>query len=66
MVITAQQLPHMSADELREAVQSLFKTLTFKQTTIDKLTHENAICWRRLNTDHLCQLNFDQGLKLAV
>jgi len=39
----------MSADELREVVQSLFKTLTsnadeirFKQATIDKLTHENA------------------------
>jgi transposase len=53
MVITAQQLPHMSADELREVVQSLFKTLTsnadeirFKQATIDKLTHENAILKR--------------------
>ncbi|ABD70426.1 transposase IS66 [Rhodoferax ferrireducens T118] len=42
MVIASEQLPHMSADELREAVQSLFKTLTFKQATIDKLTHENA------------------------
>ena len=37
-----QKLPSMSADELRETVQSLFKTLTFKQATIDKLTHENA------------------------
>ncbi|MEI8159407.1 MAG: hypothetical protein WCH60_21305 [Burkholderiales bacterium] len=36
----------MSADELREVVQSLFQTLTFKQATIDKLTHENAILKR--------------------
>ena len=42
MVIAPEQVPHMSADQLREAVQSLFKTLTFQQATIDKLTHENA------------------------
>ena len=49
MVIAPEQVPHMSADQLREAVQSLFKTLAsktdelrFKQATIDKLTHENA------------------------
>ena len=49
MVIAPEKLPQMSADELREVVQSLFKTLTsnadeirFKQATIDKLTHENA------------------------
>jgi transposase len=49
MVIAPEKLPHMSADELRDVVQSLFKTLTsnadeirFKQATIDKLTHENA------------------------
>ena len=49
MVIAPEQVPHMSADQLREAVQSLFNTLTsqtdelrFKQATIDKLTHENA------------------------
>jgi transposase len=42
MVIAPEQLPHMSADELREVVQSLLKTVTFKQATIDKLTHENA------------------------
>ena len=23
-------------------------------------------CWRRLNIDHLCRLNFDQGLLLAA
>ncbi|HHK3924673.1 TPA: Hsp70 family protein [Pseudomonas aeruginosa] len=23
-------------------------------------------CWRRSNSDHLCRLNFDQGLKLGV
>ena len=42
MVISPEQLPHMSADELRDVVQSLLKTVTFKQATIDKLTHENA------------------------
>jgi transposase len=49
MVIAPEQVPHMNADELRQAVQSLFKMLTsnadeirFKQATIDKLTHENA------------------------
>jgi transposase len=42
MVIAPEKLPHMSADELREAVQTLLKTVTFKQATIDKLTHENA------------------------
>jgi transposase len=42
MVIAPETLPHMSADELREVVQSLVQTLTFKQATIDKLTHENA------------------------
>jgi len=46
MVIASEKLPHMSADELREVVQSLFQTLTFKQATIDKLTHENAILKR--------------------
>jgi transposase len=42
MVIAPEKLPDMSADELREAVQSLLKTVTFKQATIEKLTHENA------------------------
>lgn len=42
MVIAPEQLSHMSADELREVVQSLLQTVTFKQATIDKLTHENA------------------------
>lgn len=42
MVIAPEKLPDMSVDELREAVQSLLKTVTFKQATIDKLTHENA------------------------
>ena len=46
MVIAPEKLPDMSADELRDVVQSLFKTLTFKQATIDKLTHENAILKR--------------------
>lgn len=42
MVIAPEQIPDMSADELRTVVQSLLQTLTFKQATIDKLTHENA------------------------
>ena len=49
MVIASEQLPHMSADELRQLVSSLLQTvaaregeITFKQATIDKLTHENA------------------------
>jgi transposase/uncharacterized protein YbaR (Trm112 family) len=46
MVISPEQLPHMSADELRDVVQSLLKTVTFKQATIDKLTHENAMLKR--------------------
>ncbi len=46
MVIAPEKLPDMSAGELREAVQSLLKTVTFKQATIDKLTHENAILKR--------------------
>ena len=48
-VLLQQELPHMGADQLRDVVQSLFKTLTrnadeirLKQATIDKLTHENA------------------------
>ncbi|WP_237218993.1 transposase [Rhodoferax aquaticus] len=46
MVISPQQLPHMGADELRDVVQSLFKTPSFKQATIYKLTHEIAILKR--------------------
>jgi transposase len=41
-----QELPHMSADQLRDVVQSLLQTLTFKAATIDKLTHENAVLKR--------------------
>jgi G:T/U-mismatch repair DNA glycosylase len=60
MVIASEKLPHMSADELREAVTNLLQKvatkentltqqaqeLTFKQAIIDKLTHENAILKR--------------------
>ncbi len=53
MVIAPEKLPDMSADELRDVVHSLLQklnsnaqALTFKQTTIDKLTHENAILKR--------------------
>ena len=46
MVLAPEKLPDMSADELRVVVQSLIKRLTFKQATIDKLMHENAILKR--------------------
>ena len=60
MVIAPEKLPHMSADQLRDALTDLLQkvaakesTLTqqaqqliFKQATIDKLTHENAILKR--------------------
>ena len=32
---------------------------------IVKHTVEHVDCWRRLNFDHLCRLNFDQGLLLT-
>jgi len=28
-------------------------------------TEKNNMCWRRLNFDHLCRLNLDQGLLLV-
>ena len=60
MVIAPEKLPHMSADQLRDALTELLQKvaakestltqqaqqLTFKQATIDKLTHENAILKR--------------------
>ena len=39
-------LAHLNAEELREMVQSLRQTVSFKQATIDKLTHENALLKR--------------------
>lgn len=39
-------LSHLNAEELREMVQSLRKTVTFKQAAIDKLTLENALLKR--------------------
>ena len=50
MVIAPEKLSYMSADELREAVQTLLKTVTFKQTTIDKLTYETAYLKRLKST----------------
>jgi transposase len=58
--LLSQKLPQMGADELRQAVADLLQNiaikeaslaqqaqaLTFKQATIDKLTHENAILKR--------------------
>ena len=46
MVIAPETLSHLNAEELRAMVQSLLQTVTFKQTTIDKLTHENAVLKR--------------------
>ena len=46
MVIALEQLPHMQAHDLREAVRSLLQVLELKQATIDKLTHENAMLKR--------------------
>ena len=60
MVIAPETLPQMSADELREVVQSLFKTLTFKQATIDKLTHENAYLKRLKFAAQSERLNAEQ------
>ena len=44
------------------------KCLDFELKTIDldaKQNLSNDYCWRRLNTDHLYRLNFDQGLLLT-
>lgn len=46
MVIAIETLVNLNAEELRAMVQSLLQTVTFKQATIDKLTHENAMLKR--------------------
>lgn len=46
MDVATDTLSHLNADELREMVQSLRQTVSFKQATIDKLTHENALLKR--------------------
>jgi hypothetical protein len=46
MVIAPETLSHLNAEELCAMVQSLLQTVTFKQTTIDKVTHDNAILMR--------------------
>ena len=46
MVVATETLSNLNAEELREMVQSLLQTVTFKQATIDKLTHENALLKR--------------------
>lgn len=53
MVVATESLHQLSEHELRSAVSDLLKTvaardqqLIFKQATIDKLTHENAILKR--------------------
>ncbi|PVY87416.1 transposase [Acidovorax sp. 99] len=46
MDVATDTLSHLNAEELREMVQSLRQTVSFKQITIDKLTHENALLKR--------------------
>ncbi len=46
MDVASDTLSHLNADELREMVQPLRQTVSFKQATIDKLTHENALLKR--------------------
>lgn len=46
MDVATDTLAHLNAEELREMVQSLRQTVSFKQATIDKLTHENALLKR--------------------
>lgn len=46
MDVATDTLLHLNAEELREMVQSLRQTVSFKQATIDKLTHENALLKR--------------------
>lgn len=49
------------ADKFVNASESDRKTLRNELSGLLKA----AGCWRRLNTDHLCRLNFDQGLLLT-
>jgi transposase/FtsZ-binding cell division protein ZapB len=46
MDVATDTLSHLNAEELREMVQSLRQTVSFKQATIDKLTHENVLLKR--------------------
>lgn len=46
MVVATEVLSNLNAEELRVMVQSLLQTVTFKQATIDKLMHENAVLKR--------------------
>lgn len=46
MDVATDTLSHLNVEELREMVQSLRQTVSFKQATIDKLTHENALLKR--------------------
>lgn len=46
MLVATEALSNLNAEELRVMVQSLLRTVTFKQATIDKLMHENAILKR--------------------
>ena len=46
MVVATESLSTLNVEELRAMVQTLRQTVTFKQVTIDKLSHENAILKR--------------------
>jgi hypothetical protein len=55
---------HFPEIESPEIVGSLIKART---ALIELLGGKPVVtCRRRFNIDHLCRLNFDQGLKLAV
>ncbi|MEO6023958.1 MAG: hypothetical protein ABIP64_12735, partial [Burkholderiales bacterium] len=46
--------------------QVLLKTSAVKHSSKSvQHTLQTLRCWRRLNLDHLCRLNFDQGLLLT-
>lgn len=45
-VINLQTLDSLDAEQLRNAVRALTREVHFKQATIDKLTHENAVLKR--------------------
>lgn len=42
-MIILHNLDYLDAEQLRNAVRALAKEVHFKQATIDKLTHENAV-----------------------
>jgi hypothetical protein len=60
-------------EERQDSIDDLLSELISFEDTFPaprsprKSSVEDAIkCWRRSNSDHLCRLNFDQGLLPAV